>query len=177
MRKRVLSALAATIAWVGFDGSGNIGSTALAWGGVPSKCWVTFGGKINLDDGFATFGGNVVAPHGDLITGHILVADHDSDKEYFCRVTFINVCECFTNGTGGVLQFTGNLEQLGKDGGPIGTCTVTVVDNGEPGRSDTIKFDTFGNVTTSIPVGPTFQLLPGGNVQIHGCRAFGANGG
>jgi hypothetical protein len=167
MRKVLRSALAVTITWLAFA------SSAQAWVIEKKECWVTGGGWIELPTGGkATFGFNAVAPHGDLISGHITVVNHDTQTGFFCKLDTLN-CEC--SPTGGTAVFSGTLTQLGPGGGPVGSCTVAVVDNGEPGSGpqapgpDAIAFDVF----TGVPTGITFDL-GGGNVQIHGCRGPGA---
>ncbi len=186
MRKQLLSALVATIAWVGFDGSGNIGSIAQAWVVTEQQCWVTGGGRIDFDDTFATFGFNAVAPFGELKAGHITTVNHNTQETtaFFCKLDTLN-CDCPTPALleefgpqfEGIAQFSGTLIQLGPGGGPIGSCLVTVLDNGEPGSQipgtpgsagpDEIIFET--------PVGGILGefLLTGGNVQIHGCKPHG----
>ena len=158
MRKQLLSALVATMTWVGFDGSGHVGSTAQAWGGVPCNLWVTGGGRVDVvgDDSFWTFGFNALFNGGHHITAVNHTPGSGGADMFFCGDVTITACECGIDGGGALVEFTGVLFEHGQP--TTTTCTVTVIDRGEPGTSDEIFFS-----------GPaTFAgTLFGGNVQVH----------
>ncbi len=178
MRKQLLSALAITLTWVGFDGSGHVGSIARAHVVGGNECWVTGGGWIDLDGTKATFGFNGVNPHlaPEPITGHVTAVDHESPQTaLFCKIDTLT-CDCDL-GLEGSAQLQGTLYLLGA-GAPaeLGPCSVTVTDNGEPGANDTISFDVFPGSDLQgvfLPLGPPPPANGGGNVQIHGCRGPG----
>jgi hypothetical protein len=143
--------LALALVAVGCGGSGDVESVTQAW--EVQCCKVTGGGVEFVEiDGVTyrfTFGFNVI-PTPPGIEGHITLQVHGTEEPMeFCDVTSIE-CDPDTESA----LFRGTLRSGGQ-------CVVTVDDNGEPGRDDTIAF-TGGGFT----FGP-IELEQGGNIQFH----------
>lgn len=108
-------------------------------------------------DGKATFG--FVAHYADGATtpsGNLEYNDHVIGMKVHGNVTTLSVNKATMTAT-----FSGTAKITDASGTKIGTYTVTVVDNGEPGKND--KFGI--TLSTGYSAGPT--TLGGGNIQIH----------
>jgi hypothetical protein len=163
MRTQVWATLAAMTMWaVGCGGSGDVQSTAQAHVIPPGlECWVTGGGFVGSQE--ITFGFNALKqpnPGGQ----HITIQDHPAQDGFFCDV---NLAGCDCTATGGTAVFSGDLRVLHgttEVGEVIGTCEVTVIDNGEGANADP---DRIWFTNTGDDLIPTLTDLEGGNVQIH----------
>ncbi|HEX9402148.1 MAG TPA: post-COAP-1 domain-containing protein [Anaeromyxobacter sp.] len=153
------ASLLALAGMVGCGGSEDVASTTQAWENQPPpeeenkcECKVTGGGVEFVTIGHETFrftfGFNEIPTSLDDAKGHITLQVHGVDME-FCRVDTVESCDPVAE----VVVFSGELRGGGR-------CTVTVDDNGEPGRDDTIDF-----VGGGFDFGAT--LIKGGNVQFH----------
>lgn len=138
--------------------------------------WLTGGGKVLIERGWATFGGVVgadvyAAPHGQwqlTLHGLRIAGGHRTQTFHTTQITSVALAA-----TGGdpeqptamanqlTFSATGRFE--GEDGWSI---EVTATDNGEPGSYDTLAFRLFdpGHVER-FALGQT--LLAAGNLQIH----------
>lgn len=113
--------------------------------------FVTGGGFIVGPDGrrvtFAVHGG--IFPNGDLKGGMNLVTSGHHIKGSPALGYFV------------IDETTRQLDFMADDSGQDTACTVTVADNGEPGRSDTFAIECdSGYATNGV-------LSQGGNIQLH----------
>jgi len=121
---------------------------------VP-KDFVTGGGFINVDNGRANFG--FVAgfkPGHDTVSGQLNYIDHPTGMHV--KATSITSYDGDVNTS--TRTFTGEATINGQSGF---TFTVTVTDNGEPGRgADTFSIEILNGYSAS-------GVLAGGNIQLH----------
>ncbi len=121
---------------------------------VP-KDFVTGGGFINVDGGKANFG--FVAgfkPNQDAISGQLNYIDHGAR----IHVKSIGITSYDGDVKTSTRTFSGQATINGESGF---TFTVTVTDNGEPGRgADTFSIEISNGYTAS-------GVLAGGNIQLH----------
>lgn len=117
------------------------------------KDFVTGGGFINTDNGKANFG--FVAgfkPNHDTLSGNLNYVDRAAD------IHLKSQSITSYGGEGNTRTFSGDATINGEGGF---TYTVTVSDNGEPGK---------GNDTFSIEISNGYRasgVLAGGNIQLH----------
>ena len=112
---------------------------------------VTGGGSISLTGGIGTFGFNVKRDAAG--------APIDGDLQYLNHASGVNV-HSVTFTTFAVSGNTANFGGTCTNNGAPCTFTVTAVDNGEPGRSDSFEI--------TVNAGPAEGgKLRGGNIQVH----------
>jgi streptogramin lyase len=119
---------------------------------LPEKALVTGGGWIDVAGGRASFGFSAFRPEsGGSVKGQLRYRNHATGE----TLESLELTDLLVYGTTATL--TGTMD-IG--GGAMGTFTVQVSDQGEPGDLDTLRI-------TATP-GPTAgNTLGGGNIQIH----------
>jgi hypothetical protein len=135
--------------------------------GCPPKpaCldFMTGGGFINVGTSRANFGFNAgFKPNSSTPEIHFNYIDHNSGMHM--KAASISVYE--TGDTATTRHMEGNAEIDGVSGF---TYSIDVADNGEPGRSDTLRI----SLSNGYSAGGT---LAGGNIQLHkpACRQAGS---
>ncbi len=127
----------------------SVGDCALGSGG-KCKLKVTGGGSIRVAGGYASFGFVVQQNRDGRIKGQLQYVNHASRTKVHIRA----FSSLLIDGKTATFAGTGTINRL------PGRFTVTVTDNGEPGRDD--------RFTISISGGPTEGgTLRSGNIQIH----------
>jgi hypothetical protein len=109
---------------------------------------------VTASGGIGTFGFNARNLGAALAIGHFNWVDHHTGCHVNGPVTQLTVC-------GIKATFSGTC-------GPATACTsftVSVTDNGEPGKNDTISVTVIGTCQGTPP--PTEQKLLRGNIQVH----------
>ena len=118
------------------------------------KDFVTGGGRINPDDGKATFGVAGGIKNGGF-WGHLTYIDHVSGMKV--KGTGVTAYEILSDTR---RRIKGNCEINGQTGY---TYTVEVDDAGEPGRGDTFDIQLSNGYHAA-------NNLAGGNIQLHTCK-------
>jgi hypothetical protein len=125
---------------------------------MPNIKYVTGGGNYKNGTGktataFWTFGGNVWTDTNGNPVGQFELVDHTTNTNYhFDTITSIS-------GSGNTITFTATGTKQGKTKSPIAATTFTIVDNGEPGKTDSITISG-GAALTATPIsGGNFQVL------------------
>jgi len=132
--------------------AGDCGQGPGGPGGGKCKVKVTGGGSIRVAGGFASFGFIVQQKKDDRVTGQLQYVNHASGTKVHIR----EFTSLLIVGKTATFAGSGTINRL------PGSFTVTVTDEGEPGRNDRFSI--------SISGGPTEEgNLRGGNIQIHKC--------
>jgi hypothetical protein len=119
---------------------------------VPEEALVTGGGWIDAAGARASFGFTAFRPEpGGPVKGQLRYRNHATGE----RIESAEITDLLVYGT--TATITGTMD-IG--GGAIGTFTVQVSDQGEPGDVDTFRI-------TAAPGTTVGNTLGGGNIQIH----------
>ena len=122
--------------------------------GSSAGCKVTYGGRITAADGDkATFGGNA---KGAGPSGQEEYQDHGSAVNINVHSIDVQAVTCSRDGTSASIFGTATINGSGSV-----LYRIDVVDNGEPGSSDTYRIRLGSGYDSGV------QTLTGGNVQVH----------
>jgi hypothetical protein len=132
------------------------GAAAKTWV-IPQStpgCKVTNGGRITATNGDkATFGGNA---KGDGPQGQEEYQDHGPATAMNVHSIEVQAVTCNAAGTAASIFGTATI-----DGSGTFNFRIDVVDNGEPGRSDTYRIRLSNGYDSGV------KTLSGGNIQLH----------
>jgi hypothetical protein len=138
----------------------------------PSDCLikVTGGGQIAVpkadSKGRATFGFNARGNDDGTASGHFNYVNHVTGLHVNGPVDHLFVITTNPDGSAKTVRFSGTC----GGNGPACAFSVTVEDNGEPGR----RIDAFGIIVTGARSELTSQrLISRGNIQFHKCDRRG----
>lgn len=128
----------------------SVGDCVTGTRGNKCKDKVTGGGTIRVDGGFASFGFVVQQVKDGPVRGNLQYVNHASGKKVHIRA----FTSLLIDGKTATFAGSGTINRL------PGSFTVTVTDEGEPGRNDRFSI--------TISDGPTEAgTLRGGNIKIH----------
>ncbi len=167
----ILSGAAITVSYGTFDGNAFAkGAVTLSYttlGCTPSSfpvppvpvqlgsIKVTGGGQISVPQGQATFGFNAQPDKKSGVKGNLNYVNHVTGLHINGTVDRIVVIDTNLDGSPRTVLFSGTYAG--------GTFSVTVQDNGEPGRNDQ-----FGIWVTGSPSEATsMRVISNGNIQFH----------